>query len=397
MEYNVNNFPLSPVPAQQPARGGDYPKLWDEEALFKIPTVTPATDISFDFEIPEGIRPVYLEGLPHNGKATRFFAWVGVPSSPDGKAVPGIVLVHGGGGTAFSLWAGEWYNRGYAVIAMDTVCHRPITPFEGTNCRVKLDGAGDVEMNLETDADTPMDNWVAYAVATVIKSHSYLRSLPGVDAEHIGITGISWGGFLTNITSAVDKRFKVAVPVYGCGYLGESSETVKNAPRRWLDLFDPCMFLNSVSCAILFVNSPKDHAYFWPQWLRSSMLPMHSQRSCRKDLHHSHESGRTKEVEITIDAYCKNTPALPEILSESCANGMLSADYRAFAPVEKATIVWTADDSTVPNTDRKWQEDDAELTETTARATIPAAARAAYLCIHDARGALVSTCGFGWE
>lgn len=382
---------------QQPARAGDYPRLWDEEALFQVPAVTPATDLTFDFEIPAGIRPIYLEGLPHNGEATRFFAWVGVPPSPDGKPVPGIVLVHGGGGTAFAQWAGEWYDRGYAVIAMDTVCHRPVTPFEGENCRVKLDGAGDVEINLEKDADTPRDNWVAYAVATVIKSHSYLRTLPGVDNTRIGITGISWGGFLTNIACAVDKRFKVAVPVYGCGYLGESPWTVMDAPRRWLDLFDPCMFLSSVNCAILFVNSPVDMAYFWPQWLRSSMLPVHSQRSCRIELHHSHYHGRTAEVEVTIDAYCKDTPALPEILSESCVNGVLAAEYRAFAPVEKATIVWTADDSTVQNSDRKWQEDEAELTDTTVSAHIPPTARAAFLCIHDARNALVSTCGIGWD
>ena len=31
-----------------------------------------------------------------------------------------MVLVHGGGGTAFAEWVKAWTSRGYAAIAMDT-------------------------------------------------------------------------------------------------------------------------------------------------------------------------------------------------------------------------------------------------------------------------------------
>ena len=68
----------------------------------------------------EGVKGLFFDGLPWKGKPTRVFAWVGVPKLEPGKKAPGIVLVHGGGGTAFEAWVRLWVGRGYAAIAMDT-------------------------------------------------------------------------------------------------------------------------------------------------------------------------------------------------------------------------------------------------------------------------------------
>jgi len=50
------------------------------------------------------------------------------------------------------------------------------------------------------------DQWMYHAVAAVIRGHSLLRSQPEVDAARIGITGISWGGIITNVVAGVDAR-----------------------------------------------------------------------------------------------------------------------------------------------------------------------------------------------
>lgn len=60
--------------------------------------------------------------------------------------------------------------------------------------------------------------WTYHAVAAILRGHSLLISCAEVDAERIGITGTSWGGYLTCITAGVDSALKAAVPVYGCGY-----------------------------------------------------------------------------------------------------------------------------------------------------------------------------------
>ena len=65
--------------------------------------------------------------------------------------------------------------------------------------------------------DADEDQWVYHAVASVVRANSFMRSLPDVDPERIGVTGVSWGGFLTCIAASIDDRFRFAAPVYGCG------------------------------------------------------------------------------------------------------------------------------------------------------------------------------------
>jgi len=67
-----------------------------------------------------GVKAVFLAGPGYQGKETRIFAWHALPegASKDAK-VPGIVLVHGGGGTAYAPWVKKWTDRGFAAIAID--------------------------------------------------------------------------------------------------------------------------------------------------------------------------------------------------------------------------------------------------------------------------------------
>jgi dienelactone hydrolase len=309
-----------------------------------------------------------------------------------------VVLVHGGGGTAFVQWIEEWTDRGYAAIAMDTVGCRPVKRFEGANCRVELKGdRPEMLRDFDWEVANIHDSWTAHAVATVIRSHSYLRSLPEVDAARVGITGISWGGYLTCITAAVDGRFSAAVPVYGCGFLGEFEGTVKKATEPWLRLFDPCMFLRSVKCPILFVNRPVDTAYYWEQWLRSSFLPPNASRSCRIGFGHSHTAGRVPEAPLFLDVFCKGAPKLPMLEKQVVEDGVVSAKFNAEATIERATIAWSEDDDSVDAPKRNWQEVPAEIKGNVISAPVPPNAKRFYLNLFDSRGGVVSTDGFGWD
>lgn len=49
-----------------------------------------------------------------------------------------------------------------------------------------------------TDCTKPIgEQWVYHALASVIASASFLKSFAGVDSSRMGITGVSYGGFLT--------------------------------------------------------------------------------------------------------------------------------------------------------------------------------------------------------
>src|ERR1700724_1833150 len=64
------------------------------------------------------LRRLLYDAEPYQGKPTRVFAYYAEPEKIDGK-LPAMVLIHGGGGTAFSEWAQVWAKRGYIAIAMD--------------------------------------------------------------------------------------------------------------------------------------------------------------------------------------------------------------------------------------------------------------------------------------
>ena len=64
------------------------------------------------------VRSLYYVNEPFGGKPTRVFAYYAAPEKREGK-VPGMALVHGGGGKAFPHWAAMWAKRGYAALAME--------------------------------------------------------------------------------------------------------------------------------------------------------------------------------------------------------------------------------------------------------------------------------------
>lgn len=98
-------------------------KIWDIESLAAAPQVFPSETIRAS---DDRIRALFFEGAPYRGKPTRVFAWLGVPRLAPGEKAPGIILLHGGGGTAFESWVKTWVDRGYAAIAIDHFGSLPV-------------------------------------------------------------------------------------------------------------------------------------------------------------------------------------------------------------------------------------------------------------------------------
>lgn len=164
---------------------------WNLEKLSVAPRVYPA-------ELREDpLHAIFYEGLPWRGKPTRVFAWYGIPANQGNGKVPAIVLVHGGGGTAFADWVKLWNSRGYAAIAMDTcgsVPSRGSGEPGGAENRPRHEFAGPPGWDASfQQTDWPVeDQWTYHAVADIMLANSLIRSFPEVDPERVGITGISW-------------------------------------------------------------------------------------------------------------------------------------------------------------------------------------------------------------
>jgi hypothetical protein len=241
--------------------------------------------------------------------------------------------------------------------------------------------------------------WTYHAVAAVIRGHSLLASRPEVDADRIGITGISWGGYLTSIVTGVDDRLKVSVPVYGCGFLHENSAWLEildgmeaEQRDRWVRLFDPSRYLGGVECPILFVNGTNDFAYPLDSYQKSyRQVPGPRDLRIQVRMPHGHQAGwAPKEIGLFVDSVLRGGDPLARLGPMSTVDGKVSAPSTAKVPVASGQLHYTTDGGPWP--ERTWHSVEAELADGVVRAELPTERPLVYyLSVTDQRGAMTST------
>lgn len=373
-------FSLAPltVRAADPSTGP-----WDMNSLRKVPAFT-LTDPK------QALTSLHYQGEPYKGKPTRVFAYLARPEKTDGKS-PAMVLVHGGGGTAFKEWAELWAKRGYVALAMDLGGHGP-------DKKRLLDGGPNQDNAAKFEADEVRDFWTYHAIANVVRGVSLLASLPEVDAQRIGVTGISWGGYLTSIVAGLDDRLKVAIPVYGCGFIHENSawnaifQKMSDVKRKgWVDNFEPSRYLGQAKMPVLFVNGTNDFAYPLDSYRKSYRLVKDRRLCVTVNMPHGHPQGWAPvEIGLFVDQHLRKGKPLAEIVTLKRDGKKVEVLYRAEVPVISAAVHFTTDVG--PWKERKWQTRPAKIDGNILRAELPEGRPLVYfLTLTDERKATVST------
>ena len=234
------------------------------------------------FKKSNNIKGLFFDGLPYLGKKTKVFCWYGVPKNlKEGEKAPAVVLVHGGGGTAFDHWVKKWNDNGYIAISIALEGQVPgekIDDGSGKKTYQSLSTSGPNRQGFFNDVTNTnlRDQWFYHAVADVMLAHSLLKSFPEVDTENIGITGISWGGIITNVVTGIDKRFKFSIPVYGCGYLNETplynrllNMLTKEARDFYLNNWEPSLYIPLQNLPTLFINGTNDKHFTMNSFTKS--------------------------------------------------------------------------------------------------------------------------------
>ncbi len=369
------------------SRGTRASGPWKLDSLFQPPAATWGARTGL-------VQEVYYAGEPFEGKPTRVFAYVGRPTNAPGSRVPAMVLVHGGGGRAFAAWAEHWARRGYAALAMDLAGNGP----DGRLADGGPDQSDAVKFRHFTE-DEIGDMWSYHAVAAVIRGHSLLRTLPEVDTSRTGLTGISWGGYLTCIVAGLDSRFKVAVPVYGCGFLGDNSfwkdrslaSMTPEARKLWLSNFDPGRYLRNASCPMLFVNGTTDFAYPLDSYQKSYRRVPEALRSLCivTNLPHGH-IWTFPEVDTFVDSVLEGAPSLPKLGPTEVSGNTVEASVTSPLELRDAVLCYTTDDGPWPS--RTWRTVPARIEAGRVLATLPTERpRVLFFLVWDTRGLRASS------
>jgi dienelactone hydrolase len=396
----VGLVPASPLHGDSgrnssPESSSPAPAKFDVPALSKPPEVFPMTDFPAD-----GLRAFFYEGMPWKREPTRIFAYYGVPQAPEGAKFPAMVLIHGGGGTAFDRWVRLWNSRGYAAVAMDLCGCVPDGKY-GDWKRHAQPGPPGWDASFDQIDEPIEDQWTYHAVSAVVRAHSLIRSFPEVDPERVGVTGISWGGYLTCIVAGVDDRFRFAAPVYGCGYLGDNSHWLpsfekmgKEKATRWLDLWDPSRYLPMATKPMLWVNGTNDFAYPMDSWQKSYKSPKNMRTLClRVRMPHGHGAAgeNPEEIKVFADSVLKDGVPLPTMTGQARKGNEVWATYQSKSPVRKAELNFTRD--TGKWQDRKWESIAATIDARRKKivATLPEGTTVYYWNLFDDRDCAVST------
>lgn len=247
----------------------------------------------------QGVQAYFLQSVDYNGAPTYVFAFVGIPdTATKNDTVPGVVLVHGGGGTAFPDWVKMWNDKGYAAIAIDTVgriptetaslCSASNISFES----VKHHGPDNTDYS--DYAKPANEQFLYHAIAGTIVANSFLSSFEQVDSSKIGLTGISWGGVIATNAAAYDDRFAFAAPVYGAvamtgtnGIFGALYNTYPRCSYLW----DNVDMLRNCRTPILFVNWNGDPFFNVEGTVKCASSAINARMILIPELNHGHLQG----------------------------------------------------------------------------------------------------------
>lgn len=365
---------------------------WDLKYLSTAP--------KFEWSSGSKIKSLYFENLEYKGKTTKVFAYYATPGTLAGdpskdKNLPAMVLVHGGGGQAFSKWVELWASRGYAAIAMDLAGNGP------DKKRLSDGGPGQGHDMKFDQIEKPLtEQWTYHAVANVIRAHSLIRSFPEVDPDRTAITGISWGGYTTCIVSGLDNRFKASVPVYGCGFLDENScwmpifEKMSNENRsKWVKLWDPSQYTGSAAMPMLFVNGGQDFAYPPDSHAKTyGLVQTEKFLDFTPALPHGHIFDKPKSIEVFIDSKLNGGVPLAKIGDVSSEGNQLVASVDSKTKLVKAQLHYTLDRLPGDNRKRKWISKPAKIMDGKIFSEkAPQESTIWFLTVTDERNVLVSS------
>lgn len=209
---SLYDLPLKELRVYDPplTREPDFASFWDATRAESRETPLNATVTPVSYPVLR-VRPyeVFYDGW----RGARICAWYVVPEG-DGP-FPAIVQYHGYSGAKHDLYEClSWAGQGYAVMTVDTRGQ------SGNSSDPGHYSGGHVKGWMTLGILDPEEYYYRGVFIDCVRALDWLCTRPEIDAQHIGITGMSQGGALTLAVAALDQRPVLAMPEmpYLCHY-----------------------------------------------------------------------------------------------------------------------------------------------------------------------------------
>lgn len=346
---------------------------------------------------------------------TQIYAVIARPLLPGNY--PGILILHGGGGNAEVEKARKWAAKGYIAVSIDIpgIANPDKVPNTTGNWKTYKYGE-----NRFVAAPTITNSTIFDGALASLQALYLLRSQPDVIKTKIGVTGISWGGYMTTILSGLAAPcINASFSTFGCGFY-DSASTFQSLLNKmlpaeravWIKYLDAGRRAKYISSPY-FIAAATDDNWFYPPAVMATLNAINSPTAhfFAPNANHSapipggssepNKVGSMKMEEPYFDYYLKDMGfPLPEI---SIINGKGQIDktgnynFKFFAKsktnLNTATLYYSTDSAW---TTRKWIGVKAtSLNDGFYEASVPAAAITpgtwCYGSVSDDRPVTVST------
>ena len=217
---------------------------------------------------------------------TKVYAVMAYPKKK-GK-YPGRLVLHGGGLKADSMFDSvrSYALNGYFAIAPDLPgivseeyakdknCEGDWTEnYDYLGCMFKSDIVEDIKKST-----------LYYAIVTALKTFHLLQDNEMVDSNYIGVSGISWGGYMTTMLCGIlGNQIKAAYAYYGTGHYKDGyfwstgdygyNAMDKKTEQIWITNYDAGSVAKYITCPFFEAAATNDD-YFSPEMTQKTLSDM---------------------------------------------------------------------------------------------------------------------------